>query len=172
MSTKQKPPRARPADPADAAPASLDVTTGADGAHAGAADAFAAAGAAALAAAADAARGPGPDAPDACGLCGSPAEYTALRVDGAGPVLLCRGCLGAAAPDRAPTYDELAAERAALRAELGRARAPLEAASLRVQETDAEALQALCAAQRQHPQDKVARAIGILALRIAERVLA
>lgn len=147
MSTKQKPSRARPADPADAAPASLDVSTGAEAAREGAAD-------------------------DGCGLCGGAAEYTALRADGEGPAPLCLRCLKAALGARAPSYDELLAERAALRAELARAPAALEAATLQAQESDAEALQALCAAQRQHPQDKVAAAINLLALRIAERVLA
>ena len=46
-----------------------------------------------------------------------------------------------------------------------------ELAELRAQESDAETLSALCAAQLQHPQDEVARAIGVLASRLARRVL-
>lgn len=44
--------------------------------------------------------------------------------------------------------------------------------ALQAQESDAEALAALCAAQHQHPRDDVQRAIGVLAGRIAARVLA
>lgn len=46
-----------------------------------------------------------------------------------------------------------------------------ELAELRAQESDAETLSALCAAQIQHPHDEVARAIGVLASRLARRVL-
>lgn len=48
----------------------------------------------------------------------------------------------------------------------------VELATLQAQESDAEALAALCAAQHQHPRDDVQRAIGVLAGRIAARVLA
>lgn len=46
-----------------------------------------------------------------------------------------------------------------------------ELVALAAQESDAETLSALCAAQLQHPHDEVARAIAVLAQRLARKVL-
>lgn len=149
MSTK-KTTRARPADQDAAAPAS----TGAPDAdvsppHTDAAAALLAAGEPAR----TAAEAPAPT----CAYCDRPA-------DPATTVYLGRVAVGAC--------DEHRVDRRAgleMLADEGR---PAGLIALQAQESDAEALAALCAAQHQHPRDDVQRAIGVLAGRIAARVLA
>lgn len=146
MSTK-KTTRARPADQDAAAPASTSAPD-ADVAppHADAAAALLAVGELAQEAAEELAPA------DACVVCGLAAEYAAIG--SGGMIALCRRCI--AVTYAAPAEPRPVADLVALQA----------------QESDAEALAALCAAQHQHPRDDVQRAIGVLAGRIAARVLA
>jgi hypothetical protein len=99
----------------------------------------------------DAAEAASPD--DVCKVCGEAAEYAAIGSGGL--VALCRRCI--AFTVAAPPCD---------------ARPAAELVTLQAQESDAEALSALCAAQARHPSDLAERAVKVLVERIAQRVLA